>query len=140
MFRGYEPEVGLSKMTMLQTKLKPARMRDRWFAPNCIMKFDIQGETLCISGLRELGATNSNDFRDRARAALTPAQRNIEIDLSETMFLDSYGLGSLISLHKMTISRNGKVRLLNPTAGVQQILELTRMHRLFEISTAGQVG
>jgi anti-sigma B factor antagonist len=98
------------------------------------MKFDIQGETLCISELRELGATNSNDLRDQARAALTPAQRNIEIDLSQTMFLDSHGLGSLISLHKMTISRNGKVRLLNPTTGVQQILELTRMHRLFEIS------
>jgi len=108
---------------------------------NCIMKFDIQGETLCISELKELGASNSGDFRDRTRAALTPAQRNIEIDLSQTMFLDSYGLGSLISLHKMTVSRNGKVRLLNPTAGVQQILELTRMHRLFEISRdVEQVG
>jgi anti-sigma B factor antagonist len=115
-------------------------MRDQRFAPNCIMKFDIQGETLCISELKELGATNSNDFRDRARAALTPAQRNIEVDLSQTVFLDSFGLGSLISLHKMTNSRNGRVRLLNPTAGVQQILELTRMHRLFEISRDAQVG
>lgn len=39
----------------------------------------------------------------------------------------------LISLHKMTCSRNGIVRLLNPTPGVLQILELTRMHRIFEI-------
>jgi anti-sigma B factor antagonist len=104
-------------------------VRNEW-----CMKIQIQGETLRISEIKELGAANSGDFRDQARAALTPAQRNIEIDLSQTMFLDSYGLGSLISLHKTTISRNGTVRLLNPTPGVQQILELTRMHRLFVIT------
>lgn len=97
----------------------------------------IQGETLRISEVKELGAANSNAFRDEARAALTEAQKNIEIDLSQTMFLDSCGLGTLISLHKTTSSRNGMVRLLNPTPGVQQILELTRMHRLFEIVKKG---
>jgi anti-sigma B factor antagonist len=97
------------------------------------MKMQIQGETLRISDIRELGAANSNDFRDKARSALTESQKNIEIDLSQTMFLDSCGLGTLISLHKTTCSRNGMLRLLNPTPGVQQILELTRMHRLFEI-------
>ncbi|MDB6122121.1 MAG: rsbV [Pedosphaera sp.] len=97
------------------------------------MKMQIQGETLRISDIRELGAANSNDFRDRARAALVDGKKNIEIDLSQTMFLDSCGLGTLISLHKTTCSRNGMLRLLNPTPGVQQILELTRMHRLFEI-------
>ncbi|EEF62630.1 anti-sigma-factor antagonist [Pedosphaera parvula Ellin514] len=97
------------------------------------MKMQIQGETLRITDIKELGAANSNDFRDKARAALTEAQRNIDIDLSQTMFLDSCGLGTLVSLHKTTCSRKGMMRLLNPTPGVQQILELTRMHRLFEI-------
>jgi anti-sigma B factor antagonist len=97
------------------------------------MKMQIQGETLRITDIRELGAANSNDFRDKARAALTEAQRNIDIDLSQTMFLDSCGLGTLVSLHKTTCSRKGMLRLINPTPGVQQILELTRMHRLFEI-------
>ena len=97
------------------------------------MKIHVQGETVRISGVKELGTGNSNDFRDQARAALTPGQKNIDIDLSETTLLDSCGLGMLISLHKMTCSRNGIVRLLNPTPGVLQILELTRMHRIFEI-------
>ena len=97
------------------------------------MKMQIQGETLRISEFAELGAENSNDFRDQARAAMTAAQKNIEIDLSQTMFMDSCGLGTLISLHKTTCSRNGAVRLLNPQPNVQQVLELTRMHRIFEI-------
>ncbi len=97
------------------------------------MKFLIQGDTLCISEIEELDVANSNNFQSQARAALTTAQKNIEIDLSRTRLLDSCGLGTLISLHKLTAHRNGMVRLLNPAPGVRQILELTRMHRIFQI-------
>jgi anti-sigma B factor antagonist len=97
------------------------------------MKMQIQGDTLRISEVNELDVANSNELRNQACAALTEAQKNIEIDLSQTMLLDSCGLGTLISLHKTTSNRNGTVRLLNPTSSVRQILELTRMHRIFEI-------
>jgi anti-sigma B factor antagonist len=97
------------------------------------MKLQIHGDTLVVSGLRELGAANANAFRDQVRAALGEAQKIIEIDLSRTTFVDSCGLGALISLHKTVCARNGLVRLHKPTAPVQQILELTRMHRIFEI-------
>lgn len=97
------------------------------------MKIQTQGETLRISEVEQLGAANSNSFRDEARAALTEQQKNIEIDLSQTQFLDSCGLGSLIALHKTACSRQGMVRLKNPTPPVLQILELTRMNRIFDI-------
>lgn len=97
------------------------------------MKMQSEGETLRISGVHALGVANSDDFRDQAHAALQPGQKNIDIDLSEMSHLDSCGLGTLISLQKTTNSRKGSVRLLNPNPGVQQILELTRMHRIFEI-------
>lgn len=97
------------------------------------MKVQCNGETLNVSGIKELGATNSNEFRDKVKAEFRDPQKNIEIDLSQTMFVDSCGLGALISLHKATCNRNGMVRLMNPTAPVQQILELTRMDRIFKI-------
>ncbi len=97
------------------------------------MKIQVQGDTLHITDVRELGAANSNTFRDQARSAMSDTQKNIEIDLSQTSFVDSCGLGTLIALHKTACSRRGMVRLLNPTPPVQQILELTRMHRIFEI-------
>ncbi len=97
------------------------------------MKVQTRGDTLAITGLKELAAANFQSFRDQVRAALTDEQKNIEIDLSQTMFLDSCGLGALISLHKTVCSRQGQVRLLHPTPPVRQILELTRMHRIFEI-------
>jgi anti-sigma B factor antagonist len=97
------------------------------------MKVQVHGDTLLVSGLRELGAANANVFRDQVRAALGESQKIIEIDLSRTTFVDSCGLGALISLHKTVCARNGLVRLQKPTAPVQQILEMTRMHRIFEI-------
>ena len=88
---------------------------------------------MSVAGVRELSAANANTFRDRVRGALADRLKNIEIDLSQTAFLDSCGLGALISLHKTACTRSGTVRLRNPRPPVQHILELTRLHRVFEI-------
>ena len=97
------------------------------------IKVQIQGDTLIVGGVKEFSAANANAFRDQVRGSLADRLKNIDIDLSQTMFLDSCGLGALISLHKTACTRSGAVRLLNPTPPVQQILELTRLHRVFEI-------
>jgi anti-sigma B factor antagonist len=47
--------------------------------------------------------------------------------------VDSCGLGALVALHKTAAAHGGVLRLINPTPPVQQILELTRMHRIFEV-------
>jgi anti-sigma B factor antagonist len=98
------------------------------------MKLEIQGDTLRISEVKEFGATIATTVRDRARAALGAEQKNIEVDLSQTTFIDSAGLGALIALHKTACSRHGAVRLLHPQPQVRQLLELTRMHHLFDIA------
>ena len=97
------------------------------------MKFEIKGETVSVAEIKELGADNSRDFRDQVQAALPEKFKHIEIDLSQTRFLDSCGLGALISLRKAAGSRNGTVRLLNPTPRVQRLFDVTRMHKIFEI-------
>jgi len=97
------------------------------------MKIQNDGDTLRASAIAELSAANANSFRDEARHAFGQQQRNIEIDLSQTTALDSCGLGALVALHKTASARGGVLRLRNPTPPVQQILELTRMHRIFEV-------
>ena len=101
------------------------------------MKFEVRGETLTVVDVTELGAENFQDFRERVRAAMPEKSRNIEIDLSQTSFLDSCGLGALISLRKTANSRNGKVRLLYPNPRVLLLFDITRMHNIFEIVKRG---
>jgi len=90
-------------------------------------------QTTVVTGLQELVAANAAQVRDDIRAALPPTCLNLELDLSGLSFLDSSGLGALISLHKTLRLRDGIMRLIKPAANVQQILELTRLHRVFEI-------
>lgn len=97
------------------------------------MRLMVDGDTISIGEIQELGAENCQAFRDRVYSALPSECRNIVVDLSKTDYVDSCGLGALISLRKMASSRQGTVRLVNPTPRVQLLFDVTRMHRLFEI-------
>ena len=97
------------------------------------MKIQHQTKTLALSDIPELNAANSASLRDEARATLREDLTSIDIDLSQTRLVDSSGLGMLSALHKTMVARGGSVRILNPTPSVQQSLELTRLHRVFEI-------
>lgn len=97
------------------------------------MKLQVQNDVLKISDVRELGAGNATAFRDQVRAALDARLKAVEIDLSKTAFLDSCGLGALIAILKSARNLKASVRLINPTPAIQQILEMTRLHRMFEV-------
>ncbi len=97
------------------------------------MNIQSNNTTLNISEVQELTAANAISAKSTIKEALSPDHTQIDIDLSTASFVDSSGLGVLISLHKEMASRNGLLRILNPTASIDQILELTRLHRLFEV-------
>src|SRR5258705_8314066 len=99
------------------------------------MKLVDKGDVLIVTDVKELGASNSDSFRDEVKAALPNGFKTVEIDLSQTSFIDSCGLGALIAIHKFATGHNRSVavRLLNPVPSVQQLFQLTPPHRLFEI-------
>lgn len=97
------------------------------------MKMENHGDALRVSSILQLGEANAKAFRDWVREAFDKGHRNIEVDLSQTTFVDSSGLGALIALHKTAVSRQGKLTLLNPQPAIQQIIELTRLDGIFEI-------
>jgi anti-sigma B factor antagonist len=92
----------------------------------------IIGRTLRVGGISELSAANAKDFLDSVLGAMAETVTIIEIDFSPLKRIDSCGLGALISLRK-ACGKKGGMRLLDPAPSVQQIFELTRMHRVFEI-------
>ena len=97
------------------------------------MKMEIVGDTLQVSSIQQLGEANANAFRDWVREAFGNGHRHIEVDLSQTTFVDSCGLGALIALHKAATARQGQLRLVNPQPSIKQILELTRLDGILEI-------
>jgi anti-sigma B factor antagonist len=100
------------------------------------MKIEHEGNNLRVSEILELNAINASSFRDEVRAAMPTSPETIEIDLSQTRFVDSSGLGALFALYKVANSSHDGVtlRLLNPRPSIQQLFELTQLHQLFEIA------
>ena len=74
-------------------------------------------------------------WRTQALEALSAGQVYCEIDMESTEQMDSVGLASLLSIREMVEKRTGHVRLVNPSSAITQLLEVTRMHRYFEIAT-----
>ena len=99
------------------------------------MRIENAGDTIRVLGVQELDAATSTPFQETVQEAVTDSVRKIEVDLSGTRLLDSCGLGTLAALRKLFGHRGGAVRLLNPAPPVQQMLELTRLHRLLEVVT-----
>ncbi len=90
---------------------------------------------LSVAATRVLTTATAAKFRDRAFAGLN-GHDVIEVDLSRTTFMDCGGLGALIALRNATRDRKSRVRLLNPTPPVEQVLNLLEAQRVFEIVTA----
>jgi anti-sigma B factor antagonist len=88
-----------------------------------------------IIGLKEerLDAHNSGDLRDRILKLLESGETRLVIDLSEVRFIDSSGLGALLSGYKNATLRSGSFVLAGLQPRVQSMFELTRLHRVFEI-------
>jgi anti-anti-sigma factor len=101
------------------------------------MNINQQNGTLSVTGLRELNAANAQAFRSALARALSQDLKAIEIDLSQTQAVDGAGLGALVTLYETAKEHRKQegftIRLANPTPTVQQMIELARLHHLFEI-------
>lgn len=99
------------------------------------MRTHAKGDTLLVNEFADLGASNAGMLRDLVRATLKPEHRYIAVDMSAATFVDSEGLGALVSAHKAVIVRGGAVRLLNASPMVRDLFRLTRLDNLFEFSS-----
>ncbi|MBL9134920.1 MAG: STAS domain-containing protein [Verrucomicrobiales bacterium] len=98
------------------------------------MKFTVTDDRrLKVTDLKELVAGNASQLREEVRHSLTEECKGVDIDLSQTSFVDSSGLGALIAIQKSLRLHHGNLRLLEPSASAMQVIELTRLHQFFEI-------
>lgn len=86
-----------------------------------------------ITAPAELCAATARLWRDRLDTEIKPDHEEVSIDLSKTRFIDSSGLGVLLTLNKSLRARGASLKLINPSSAVCQLIELTRLHRVFEM-------
>lgn len=92
-------------------------------------------DTVTLIQIQEerLDAHNSSDLKGQMLALFEEGKNNMVVDLHGVRFVDSSGLGALVSGFKNASARNGNLKLCGLQPQVQSMFELTRLHRVFEI-------
>lgn len=67
------------------------------------------------------------------REALTEGKKNLRFNLGDVTYVDSAGLGALISCYSSAAREGGRLKLLNLTGKIQDLLAITRLISIFEI-------
>jgi anti-anti-sigma factor len=76
-------------------------------------------------------------LRNKVRT-LIPDEKLIILDLKEVPFMDSSGLGVLVTLYVSARTRNCKIELANANPALRSLLGMTNLLSLFE--SAGRYG
>jgi anti-sigma B factor antagonist len=80
-----------------------------------------------------LDAHNSAELKTAVQKLFEDGKKNLLVDLKDVRFIDSSGLGALVSGFKNAISHQGNLKLSSLQSQVKSMFELTRLHRVFEI-------
>ena len=78
---------------------------------------------------------NRQDLKQQVLAELGRGARSFVIDFARTGYIDSSGLGVLVSLSKRIREAGGELRLTSLNEDLRTLFELTKLHTLFEICT-----
>jgi len=91
-------------------------------------------ENLTIAHLdgQTLDASNAKDFKTEIAPSIS-AKARLVLDLSNVKFVDSSGLGALLSCLRQLNAAGGDLKLYGMIKPVRALFELVRMHRVFEI-------
>ena len=72
-------------------------------------------------------------LRDQVRNLLGAGNRKILINLGEVNYIDSSGIGELVSSFTTVSGQNGQLKLLNLTKRVHDLLQITKLYTVFEV-------
>jgi len=82
-----------------------------------------------------IDAHNSSELKTYLLQMIEEGEKHIIIQLEHVRFIDSSGLGALLSGNKHIIAKSGRLALTNIQQQVLSMFELTRLNRVFEIYT-----
>ena len=91
------------------------------------------GEVTVVQVCAEsLSANNVKEFKSKISDLVKPDSK-IVLDMSSLKFVDSSGIGAILSWMNNLNSSNGSLSLCNVTKPVRNLFELVRVHRFLQI-------
>lgn len=75
----------------------------------------------------------SSTFRDMIRDMAAAGNKKLLLNLGEVSYIDSSGIGELVSGFTTVTNHGGNLKLLNLTKRVKDLLQITKLYTVFEV-------
>jgi anti-sigma B factor antagonist len=72
-------------------------------------------------------------FRESLRELLGKGHKKLLVNLGDVSYIDSSGIGELVSGFTSVTNQSGQLKLLNLTKRVQDLLQITKLYTVFEV-------
>ena len=85
-----------------------------------------------------LDLSSGTSLKERVKTLFDNERTSIHLNMSEVDFINSSGLGALVSIMKEVRLQKGRLTLSNLAVYVQEIFEITQLANIFEVFTTEQ--
>lgn len=93
----------------------------------------VDGVTIIdLSGRITLGE-GSSVLRDLVRQTVAKGNKKILLNLGDVTYIDSSGIGELVSAFTSVRNAGGELKLLNLTKKVHDLLQITKLYTVFDV-------
>ena len=75
----------------------------------------------------------ASTFRDKVRELVASGNKKLLLNLGEVSYIDSSGIGEMVSGFTTVTNQGGVVKLLNLTKRVKDLLQITKLYTVFEV-------
>ncbi len=93
----------------------------------------VNGVTIVDLGGRITQDEGSKLLRDTIKQLAAEGQKQILLNLGEVQYIDSSGIGELVSAFTSMRDQGGELKLLKLTRKVHDLLQVTKLHLVFDI-------
>jgi anti-sigma B factor antagonist len=90
-------------------------------------------DALIVTVDGQLVVTNRQEFKQAILDAVEQGTRLVVVDFSQSGYIDSSGLGALVSLSRRLREAGGDLRLVGLNDDLRTLFELTRLDALFPL-------
>ncbi len=92
-----------------------------------------------FSGDITLGESSAK-LRTMIREIVAMGHRKILLNLSDVGYIDSAGIGELVSAYTSVRNAHGELKLMNLSRRLRDIVQITRLYTLFDVQSDEQAA
>jgi anti-sigma B factor antagonist len=75
----------------------------------------------------------ASSFRDEIRDLAAKGEKKLLLNLSEVSYIDSSGIGEMVSSFTTVTNHGGQLKLLGLNKRVKDLLQITKLYTVFEV-------